>query len=172
MKKKSDDLETQPLEDFFAEVERKHTAPWPARLWYFRSYWLSLPWRTVKEAYYSLVAFYQRGRRGWADCDTWRFSIYLSEVVAGMLASSSDHLYSIPAGFELVGDGWEESQEAFDLRYAHWVAFQRDLAQAFADYVAFMESDESREDIGNVRYRELLARMQPLLGKWFAALGD
>lgn len=44
----------------------------------------------------ALKAFWQRGRRGWADNDTWDFNIYLSGVLAGGLLYLVDNAHGHP----------------------------------------------------------------------------
>ena len=41
--------------------------------------------------------FIQRGRRGWADCDTWDLEAYLSGWLPAALRHDRDHLHGFPA---------------------------------------------------------------------------
>jgi hypothetical protein len=68
------------LDGFFAEMEtaRKHDPWWlTATLhihWWMQKHGPSATWANVK-------AFWQRGRRGWADRDVWNLDHYLSTVI-------------------------------------------------------------------------------------------
>lgn len=40
--------------------------------------------------------FIQRGRRGWADCDTWSFDSYLCKVISGGTRYLATHVHGCP----------------------------------------------------------------------------
>lgn len=61
-----------------------------------------LPWRVR-----AVVWFVQRGRRGWADPDTWDFCSYLDKVVAGGLRHLALCSSGTPCGYEY--DEWREA---------------------------------------------------------------
>ena len=48
--------------------------------------------------------FIQRGRRGWADCDTWSFDDYLCKVIIGGLGKLEKDNYGCPSEF------WDSSK--------------------------------------------------------------
>ncbi len=65
-----------------------------------------------------MVAFAQRGRRGWADRDTWDLDSYLSEVIAGSLRHRADSAHGWPGdNLEVanVGDWQSEVRELVDI---------------------------------------------------------
>jgi len=95
-----------------------------------------LVWREWRWRWTRLRGFFQRGRRGWADHDTWSFDHYLAGVLAGGLRHLADHHHGVPVGFgapPLDGDsGWtrEECDEADRL----WTAWLREKADWFDWY--------------------------------------
>jgi len=56
---------------------------------YFRvgswRYYLRHPWEYLADLWQDIRAFFQRGSRGYADCDVWNFDDYLSEVIPSAL---------------------------------------------------------------------------------------
>lgn len=62
--------------------------------------------------------FIQRGRRGWADCDTWDLDHYLAVVMAGSLEYLSDFSLGYPPEYT-----WET-----------WQKELRKVAKGFRDY--------------------------------------
>jgi hypothetical protein len=71
------------------------------------NYWhlITHPWVLVREWYFYIKWFWQRGQRGWADCDAWSLDTYLS----GWLPQALDRLlankYGYPVG--MTRSGWE-----------------------------------------------------------------
>lgn len=59
--------------------------------------------------------FWQRGRRGWADCDTWSFDWYLAGVIAGGLEHLRTRTHGYP--YAMTPEEWDmkltEIQQAF-----------------------------------------------------------
>jgi hypothetical protein len=163
MKKKETELAADmPMDDFFAELERKHNAPWPERLWYFRGYYLHWPWNTIKETHWRLINFWQRGHRGWATSDVWYMDMYLAEMISEMLLYLAEHHYGVPLPFST-------NEENLDKADERWTTYLSTLALAFHDYKEYM--NESPEDKGNVLFKELIERMRPLFDH-YNTLGD
>lgn len=44
-----------------------------------------------------VVGFFQRGKRGWADSDTWDFNDYLTEVIIAGMSHLKKHVHGYPA---------------------------------------------------------------------------
>lgn len=96
-------LDRQPLpegEDFrliaFDDMFEKKT-PWQTRLYYtvyrfFRWNWIFHP----TQWYYNTKYFIQRGRRGWANCDTWSLDYYLNTWMPEALEYLKKHTHSVP----------------------------------------------------------------------------
>lgn len=56
----------------------------------------------------NLRAFWQRGRRGWADRDTWNLDSYLARVISGSLGyfGSPEHLHGYPSS--MTYEEWQQ----------------------------------------------------------------
>lgn len=68
--------------------------------------WLS--WRDWRYFFvHRIGGFFQRGRRGWADHDTWSFDTYLAEVLAGGLRRLADKNHGYPCDFPGEAEGWQ-----------------------------------------------------------------
>jgi len=83
--------------------------------------------RWIRQQLRPLVSFWQRGRRGWADEDTWGLSNYLAEVIAG----SVGYLRKRGIGFQCVHDlnydqhdctpeGWENVLQRIEFGMRYW----------------------------------------------------
>lgn len=60
-------------------------------------YWFYRTWKYKIKYFPSEVKwFIQRGRRGYADCDTWSFDHYLSKVIASGLRDLGTRCYGCP----------------------------------------------------------------------------
>lgn len=53
-------------------------------------------WSSPKRLYREAKWFIQRGRRGWADCDTWSLDDYLSGWLPGALRHLKEHKHGVP----------------------------------------------------------------------------
>lgn len=97
--------------------------------------------------------FWQRGRRGWADRDTWSFDTYLAELLAGALRHLAEHSHGHPIGLTTEG----------------WLAILSEMAdgfEAWAHLYNLADADEER-----AAYRKL-QRSVRLLHRWFGHLWD
>lgn len=52
----------------------------------------------IKDKFYEIKWFIQRGRRGYADCDVWDLQAYLSRVIADSVGQLRDKGVSYPVG--------------------------------------------------------------------------
>ena len=101
-------------------------------------------------------AFIQRGRRGWADRDTWNLDEYLARVTGQALAHLAD-----------TGHGYPDDGTAEGSSPGAWQTYQRELALAFLDYALARQ----KMTLGWDDYEKLLNRMRPLFDH-FGALWD
>lgn len=124
-------------------------------------YYLFHPWKIVEELWDALVCFWQRGRRGWADCDAWNADTYIAEVISGLCARIAAHGRGTPWPFFEDEDHGDETYRAY----------LKELALAFQDYVCFMTTNACFEDRGNVKYTQLIERMRHLFD-YYAAISD
>jgi hypothetical protein len=76
----------------------------------FCSFWweetLGLPWRLLRGVKY----FWQRGVRGWADCDTWSLDKHLNTVLSGAIRHLKNTNHGFPFG--MASDEWDRILEA------------------------------------------------------------
>ena len=80
--------------------------------------------------------FAQRGRRGWADCDTWSLDDYLDGWLPAAIRHLKEHKRSVPWGmFEGLptenDDGYTHSEETFKVAEARWDEIMDKMAAAF-----------------------------------------
>jgi len=94
---------------------------------YQMKWWEHIWWpieRFFKEIIWKLKCvkfFFQRGKRGWADCDVWSFDSYLAEVISGGLKDLAKYSHSYPGQGEM--NTWGK-----------WKRKLLKMAKAFDDY--------------------------------------
>ncbi len=159
--KRAEHLRT--TDDWMAEWQRIHEGSWLARVWFYRRAFLLAPWRAMRGLPSSLLAFWQRGRRGWAISDTWYGDVYLARLISEMCAYLKEHTYTTPYPF------YQDEEHGHE----QYAAYLGEMAAAFGDYVTYMDGshEDFGLDIGNARYHAILARMRPLLDHW-SSLND
>lgn len=85
-----------------------------------KSIWLTikyLPTRIRKKFYTicrGIKSFYQRGKRGYADCDVWNLDMYLVKVMSGAINRLAETTHSYPNGYE---------------EYEDWIKDLKDIAE-------------------------------------------
>ncbi len=125
-------------EEMFAALEAKANKPVNRLLRPFRRAWHWL----FHEAWWDVLAFYQRGRRGWAGRDAASMDHYLARIIGEMLESQAANLVSYPGD----GCGFPEGETL-----EAWQAYLRRLAMPFQDYVAsypqFSENEQYQQMI-------------------------
>ena len=62
-------------------------------------------WYKIRSLPREIKWFIQRGRRGWADCDTWNFDVYIS----GVIAKAVPAIGGIGCPGSLVPEDWNDS---------------------------------------------------------------
>ena len=102
MKNKKKDYKTpakNSLEEMFKEIDKERKEH-PIRCWLRPKFWqlVRLPGDIKRNIYF----FFQRGIRGYADCDTWGFSYYLSKVISGGVKYLKEINHGLPT--------WEEGK--------------------------------------------------------------
>src|SRR5574337_894509 len=98
--------------------------------WYTRVYWFvyrngSRVRRAPRDAYYSVKYFIQRGRRGWADCDTWSLDWYLDGWMPDALRYLKAHKHGTPMavfpdGPEYRDEHGNPNEAASEIAEARW----------------------------------------------------
>src|SRR5260221_6514275 len=151
------------MDAFFAEMEAINRGPWLKRVWYYRGYYIRLPYRWPRERWRELLAFFERGKKGWAVEDTWDMDRYLARVIAQMTKHLSEHNHGCSPKF---------FDETKDNPCEVWEARLRELSAAFAAYNDFLDSpDKWQLDMGNIQYDKLIERMRPLFDD-YSCLND
>lgn len=162
------DLETQQeIED---KLYKGHT--WVHRL----NWWLQA--HGPKTQRRKLKAFWHRGRRGWADSDTWNLCDYLARVIADSIEHLSRHTH----GYPVVDGDVEGSFSAED-----WEQVLAKITEGFRAVSAMEEQGDieyvNYSPVGGygpgspwrARQDELQAKLDEaldLLKRWFRHLGD
>lgn len=116
-----------------------------------------------------IVWFIQRGRRGWADCDTWNMNDYLAKVIPEMIDYDIKNGTGSPFGFETMED---------------WHNVLNEMASGFKAYNLYNEDcywyDATKSREWNQRNhakfhketQKALDKSTKLLGKYFFNLWD
>lgn len=60
--------------------------------------WTAEGYLNPRRRYRAIKWFIQRGRRGWADCDTWDLDTYLARVIAESVDRLRQYTVSMPVG--------------------------------------------------------------------------
>ena len=86
-----------------------------------KSIWLTikyLPIRIHKKFYTicrNIKSFYQRGKRGYADCDVWNLDMYLVKVMGGAINRLAETTHSYPNGYEEYEDWTKDLKDIAEL---------------------------------------------------------
>ena len=151
------DLEFKTMEEW-REIERiwkeKHPILYILRDIY---YWFYRLWNhKIKMIPKEIKWFYQRGRRGYSDCDLWGFDSFLSEIIAKGCRQLSKEKHGYPYG--LTEEEWNE-------------ALNR-IAFGFEEYDKMMDHSEGYDKISKEEFNKKLDELFLLLRKYFINLWD
>jgi len=116
--------------------------------------------------------FIQRGRRGWADCDTWSFNNYLTGIIVGGLKRLKEDHHGCP------GDLWDK--KAVNDECHKWREILDEMIQGFEAYLAYSDNIfykrcifEKEIDLKQIEnLREKYKRGMALFAEWFLSLWD
>lgn len=121
--------------------------PWHYRLKDYSNLWA---WKyTLKNCFYDNPRhlfrwtkwFFQRGSRGWADCDWWGMNCYLCEVVLPMLKKMKDEKHGVPCSY---GEDFSEAEK-------RWDTCINDMIEAFEAAKRVLD-DEYYEQVSGDRF--------------------
>ncbi len=108
--------------------------------WYTQAYWAIyrfFKWHKIfhpTEIYYEIKYFIQRGRRGWADCDTWSLDDYLDGFMPDALRYLKEHKHGVPMsmfdGLPVNEHGYHDD-EYFKIAEERWNAVMDKMIAAF-----------------------------------------
>lgn len=108
--------------------------------WHTKAYWTVyrfFKWHKVfhpTEIYREIKWFIQRGRRGWADCDTWSLDDYLDRWMPDALRHLKEHKHGVPCGmFEGLptNEHGYHDDEYFKIAEERWNAIMDKMVAAF-----------------------------------------
>jgi hypothetical protein len=112
----------ESIEQMFEDLRREYQAkPWhyKTRMWFKRK------WKTymVPAPHMKVKWFIQRGRRGWADRDTWSLDVYIATMLRDTLPYLAEHGHGYPGE----GTEWDTSEK--------WEAYVKDLGQRIGTWL-------------------------------------
>jgi hypothetical protein len=105
--------------------DRSGPDPWRTRIYWAARRFFSAVRSAPRDAYYSIKYFIQRGRRGWADCDTWSLDGYLNGWMPAALKHLKAAKHGIPCSMfdglpTKEGDPYCHTDEAYKAAEARW----------------------------------------------------
>lgn len=152
------DMEFKTMEEW-ARIERewkkKHQILFVLREFYYKLYrlWHHKIAMIPKE----IKWFYQRGRRGYSDCDVWGFDDYLAEVISNGCKQLAKQKHGYPVSLS--------SQE-------EWNEIIIKIADGFEEYRKIMGHEDGYEKIPQEEFDKKLDELFLLLRKYFVNLWD
>ena len=138
--------------------------------------------RFVTEIPYNLRRikwFFQRGKRGWADCDTWGVDYHLAKIVPEMLRHLQENAHGYPGYgaastpgkwydlLEEMIEGWEAAKRICDDEYVdkvqpNWFENGEKLTKKTFDKCHEMQQEDQK----------LFEKKMKIFTKWFFHLWD
>lgn len=123
-----------PFDEVMFDLEN-NTDPWYTRIYwavyrFFRWHKIFHPTEMYREAKW----FIQRGRRGWADCDTWSLDSYLDGFMPDALRHLKEHKHGVPCGmFEGLptNEHGYHDDEYYKVAESRWNAVMDKMIAAF-----------------------------------------
>lgn len=85
--------------------DRNGPDPWRTRIYWTARRFFSAARSAPRDIYYSIKYFIQRGRRGWANCDTWSLDSYLNGWLPSALRYLKAHKHGTPCSMFPRGAG-------------------------------------------------------------------
>jgi hypothetical protein len=90
-------------------------------------YWFYRTWKyKVSNIHREIYWFFQRGKRGYADCDIWSFDHYLARVISGGLRKLAKNNHGCPQEF------FDENKREDEC--VKWRIFLEEVASGFDQY--------------------------------------
>lgn len=123
-------MTTKTFQDILDELEQRKANPTLKDRWEDYIYYPLLRlWRDYnpRQIYREVKWFLQRGKRGWADCDTWSLDWYLSGWLPDALRHLAKHTHGYPSEFYVEGGNSDEG-------FAKWQAILEKMAAGFEAY--------------------------------------
>jgi hypothetical protein len=135
------------------DYDRRHPRPWYTKTYNSLRYFFKHTIGTPRDWYKEVKWFIQRGRRGWADRDTWSLDWYLSGWMPDALRHLKNTKHGVPSamfeGEDCATDG-NPSEEGMARASARWDAAMDKMIAAF----------EAHRRMGDFSYEEELGEYQ------------
>jgi hypothetical protein len=130
-------MELKSFDDVLEEMEQSRLHPTWLDRWNQAIYYpLYRAWKDYNPAqlYREARWFLQRGRRGWADCDTWSLDDYLAGWLPDALKHLAEHTHGYPSAFYD-----EENDPEGDAGFAEWKSVLGQMAEGFRAHTRKMD---------------------------------
>lgn len=101
--------------------------------------------------------FIQRGRNGWAECDTWNLDTYICEVLSGLISHMRDNLTGYPAGLALIKEV-PCKEEEYKSEINQWKKILDEMIWAFEfmENIADSRAPYCIDKKGNIDYKMII----------------
>jgi len=109
----------------------KSQEKWYEKVWNFFYY---PTWRVFDKIRYfpkEVKWFYQRGKRGWSDCDSWNIHAHLAEIIPPMLKQMKKNLHGHPVAMYEDTSKYEYTEEEEKVAGERWNAVLDTIIKAF-----------------------------------------
>lgn len=145
------------------------------------NYWYLMlhPWKIFYWGYRYSYWFFQRGRRGWADCDAWGMDYYLSRIIDEMLEAQYKDPQGTPMSVfeegDIAPDG-NPTDVASKMRHEQWKAILYKIQTGFKAHLRLCDLDfwDSNDHTGSLVRQHALQRQEAeglaLFTKYFGSL--
>jgi hypothetical protein len=128
--------EVRPFWDFqlFDVADHNRRSRWVELYYILWRFFHNSPWGNPRQAYREIKWFIQRGRRGWADCDTWSLDDYLTSWLPAALRYLKEHKHGVPSAVVEAEDCREDGQvsdEGLERAESRWNAIMDKMIEGF-----------------------------------------
>ena len=106
----------------------------------------------IKNIPSNLKNFYQRGKRGYADCDVWTMSLWFERTIISMLEEFKKHKHGYPFGM---------SSEQWDLELERMIYYFKESRDEFCS-----EKNEYEEEWCNSLWSDQENQNKEIREKW------
>lgn len=123
-------------EDFWDDFDSRRD-PWRTKAyWAVYRFFARAKIFHPRAIYYDIKYFAQRGRRGWADCDTWSLDYYLDGWLPDALRHLKKTKHGTPMGMfptepEYIDETGNPTEAAHEIAIARWDATMDKMIAAF-----------------------------------------
>ena len=130
------------------------TKYFPHHMWVRRSF------KGIKDEWYNIKSFFQRGRLGWANCDTWNIDNYLGRILPAMLRHLADNHCGMPMEYM---DKYSDEDKASEA----WAADLNHIADMI-EYANSESDDHNKyaEDYWAIALHRKLNELMPEGKEW------